>query len=141
MGDPMQPVLTRCGFRCDLCLAYRSNIEKNPASQRKLSDGWFTYFGFRIEPANIMCDGCMGDQPQTIDQSCPVRPCVLEKGLGTCAQCDEYLCEKLKERIVVYEEIKQRVGRDIPEDDYICFIQPYENKKRLDVYQKTGKIT
>lgn len=128
----MDPSLTRCGYRCDLCLAYILNVELNPANQQKLSDGWFKYFGFRIEPQNIVCDGCMADLPRLIDQGCPVRPCVIEKGLDNCASCDEYVCAKLKERIVLYEEVKQSFGHDIPVDDYVCFIQPYENKQRLD---------
>jgi len=136
----MKPILTRCGYRCDLCLAYRPNIEKNPLNQQKLSDGWFKYFGFRIQPENILCDGCMAENARLIDQGCPVRPCVLEKGLDNCAACDEYVCEKLKERIVVYEEVKQRVGLEIPMEDYTCFIQPYENMRRLDIYRKTREV-
>ena len=136
----MQPILTRCGYRCDLCLAYRPNFEKHPSNQQKLSDGWFKYFGFRIELENIACDGCMAEHPSLIDQGCPVRLCVLEKGLENCAACDEYVCEKLKERIVTYEEVKNRIGTYIPEDDYFGFIHPYENNRRLDIYRKTGEI-
>jgi hypothetical protein len=136
----MEPILTRCGYRCDLCLAFKSNVEKEPSNQQKLSDGWFSYFGFRIEPANIICDGCMADHPRLIDQGCLIRPCVIDKGLNNCASCEEYACEKITERIVVYEEVKSRVVRYIPADDYICFIQPYENKRRLDIYKQTGEI-
>ncbi len=125
----MEPILTRCGYRCDLCLAYKPNVAANPANQQKLSDGWHTYFGLEIPPAEICCDGCMTDNPQLIDRGCPVRPCVIEKRLDNCAQCDEYVCDKLQQRLVVYEDI---VSGDIPDDDYACFIRPYENKRRLD---------
>lgn len=128
----MEPVLTRCGYRCDLCLAYKPNVEESPSNQKKLSDGWYKYFGFRIPPEKIICDGCMADNPRLIDQTCPVRPCVLEKGLENCAQCEQYICGKLAERLVVYEEVKKRVNIEILEDDYLCFIHPYENKIRLD---------
>ena len=50
----MEPILTRCGYRCDLCLAYRPNVAKNPSNQQKLSDGWFKYFGFRLPPSEII---------------------------------------------------------------------------------------
>ncbi len=128
----MEPILTRCGYRCDLCLAYKPNVEKNPANQQKLSDGWRKYFDLQFEPARICCDGCMSENPKLIDQNCPVRPCVIEKGLANCSQCDEYVCDKLKQRIVVYEEIRNKIGAEIPEDDRMCFIYPYENKQRLD---------
>jgi len=128
----MDAILTRCGYRCDLCLAYRPNVEVNPSNRQKLSDGWYKYFGFRLQPAEIICDGCMSEDPRLIDQKCPVRPCVIESGLDNCSQCDLYVCEKLKERLVVYEQVKDRIGAEIPEDDRFCFIRPYENKQRLD---------
>jgi hypothetical protein len=136
----MEPILTSCGYRCDLCLAYRPNIETNPSNRQKLSDGWFEYFGFRIQPENILCDGCMADQARLIDEGCPVRPCVLERKLANCSACEEYVCDRLKERSVVYEEVRQRVGKYIPKDAYTCFIEPYENLRRLDAYRKTGEV-
>ena len=135
----MEPVLTRCGYRCDLCLAYKHNVENSPMNQQKLSDGWHKYFGFRIPPEKIICDGCMSDNPKLIDLGCPVRPCVIEMGLANCAECEHYICEKLTERLVVYEEVKNRVNAEIPVDDYLCFIRPYENKRRLDSIRDSGK--
>jgi Protein of unknown function (DUF3795) len=73
----MEQILTRCGYRCDLCLAYRPNVEANPPERQVLSDGWHEYFGFRIPADQIVCDGCMANNPKLIDQACPVRPCVI----------------------------------------------------------------
>ena len=127
----MDAILTRCGYRCDLCLAYAPNVSRNPADREKLSDGWFKYYGFRIPPERILCDGCMAQDPRLIDKACPVRPCVVEKGLENCAQCEEYVCDRVAERLVTYEWVKERAGDTIPEDDYLCFIRPYENERRL----------
>lgn len=135
----MEPILTRCGYRCDLCLAYKPNIESNPSDQQKLSDGWYKYFGFRISPPEIACDGCMSDDPNLIDINCTVRPCVIEKGLDNCAQCGQYVCERLTERLVVFEEVKNRIKAEVPRDDYLCFIRPYENKQRLDAVRASGE--
>lgn len=134
----MEPILTRCGYRCDLCLAYKPNVAQAPSNQQKLSDGWFKYFGFRLLPPEICCDGCMADNPELIDQHCPVRPCVIEKELDNCSQCELYVCEKLTQRLVLLEEVKRRVGVEIPTDDYLCFIRPYENKRRLDTLRQPG---
>jgi len=122
-----------------LCLAYKPNVENSLSNQQKLSDGWYQYFGFHLPPEAICCDGCMTENPELIDISCPVRPCVMAKGLDNCAGCEQYICEKLQERLVVYEEVKKRVGYEIPEDDYRCFIQPYENKVRLEAARATNK--
>jgi hypothetical protein len=135
----MEPILTRCGYRCDLCLAYKPNVEKNPSNQLKLGDGWYKYFGFRVPPEKIICDGCMSDNPKLIDQACPVRPCALEKGLDNCSQCGQYVCGKLTERLVVYDEVKNRVNMEISEDDRLCFIRPYENKERLEGIRASSK--
>ena len=129
----MEPILTRCGYRCDLCLAYRPNIEAEPANRQQLSDGWHTYFGFRIPPEAICCDGCMSENPRPMDTACPVRPCVIARGLDHCAQCANYDgCEKLAERLVVFEELRLRLGVEIPEADRARFILPYENRQRLE---------
>lgn len=125
-------ILSRCGYRCDLCLAYRPNVEKNPENQQKLSDGWYKYFWFRIPPEDILCDGCMADQPKLIDQHCPVRPCVIAHGLVNCSQCDEYGCGNLQERWVVFDEIQEKRKERIPSEDRQLFLLPYENKKRFD---------
>ena len=81
----------------------------------------------------------MLNNPKLIDQSCPVRPCVIEKGFEHCAQCEQYICEKLTERFVAYEEVQHRVDAEISEEDYLCFIRPYENKKRLDQIRDSGE--
>jgi len=128
----MDPILTRCGYRCDLCLAYKPNVTAHPEYRQTLSDGWFKYFGFRIPPEDIECDGCMSENPKLIDQACPVRPCVIERGLDNCAQCSDYLCDRLKERIVTFEEVRERAGFEIPAQDRLQFIRPYENKARLE---------
>jgi len=126
-------IITRCGYRCDLCLAYRPNIDKNETNRKILSDGWYKYFGFRIDPKDIRCEGCLSkkDKPQLIDKNCPVRPCVIKNGYRTCAECNNFICQKLKDRIVKREEIEKRLGYSIPEKDYIKFIKPYESLNRL----------
>jgi predicted anti-sigma-YlaC factor YlaD len=80
----------------------------------------------------------MADNPKLIDKGCPVRPCVIEKGLDNCAQCEQYVCEKVAERLVLYEQVRERVGVEIPEDDYICFIRAYENERRLDALRSSS---
>jgi len=126
-----EKIISRCGYRCDLCLAYAPNVEHHPENKQKLSDGWFNYFGFRIPPESILCQGCMEVNPKLIDQNCPVRPCVIEKGIDNCSYCKDYGCEKLQDRWVVFEELQEKLGNPIPSMDRKLYIFPYENKKRL----------
>jgi hypothetical protein len=129
-------ILTRCGYRCDLCLAYRPNVEANPSNREVLSDGWQTYFGFRIPPEDILCDGCMDEDPHLIDRSCPVRPCVIARRRNSAAACPEYGCTRLAERFVVYEDIAARIAGPVPEEDRRRVIAPYENRRRLDALRE-----
>jgi hypothetical protein len=125
-------ILTRCGYRCDLCLAYKENVEKDDR-RNLLSDGWQKYFGFRIEPEDIVCDGCLNDdciKNRLLDTGCPIRPCVKEKGYENCSQCDEFMCEKFKQRVVDFDEMKKQHG-SISRIDYKLFISAYDNKKRV----------
>lgn len=128
----MEAILSRCGFRCDLCLAFRPNVEAHPENRQVLSDGWFRYFGFRIPPEQIVCDGCWAEAGELIDRACPVRPCVIERSLQNCAACGEYVCERLRYRLVDGDELAARTGVPIPAEDREKFIRPYENKRRLE---------
>jgi len=134
-----QNIITRCGYRCNLCLAYKENVH-SVEDQKKVSDGWFRIFGFRIPPEKIHCDGCLtpdSENPRLIDTGCPVRPCVIEKGLENCAHCDQYVCMKLEQRIVTYNSVQDHHKEPISKDDYESFIKPYENKKTLDELRET----
>jgi hypothetical protein len=139
----LREILTRCGYRCDLCLAYKENILIDDR-RRLLSDGWYKFFGFRIEPEDIYCDGCLNDDCLTaklLDTGCPIRPCVKEKGYENCSHCDDFMCSKFKERLVDYEEIKEK-NQSISKSDYKLFICPYENGKRIrELKEKNGDFT
>ena|SRR3972149_2254800 len=132
-------ILTRCGYRCDLCLAYKDNIEKD--DQRVfLSDTWHKIYGFRIPAEEIYCEGCISsNEPDVkrLDKKCPVRPCVMEKGLENCSQCENYPCDSFNQRKVVYEAFVKDI--DVSKKEYSQCIKPYENKKRLDEIRKNKK--
>ena len=88
----MQEMISYCGFSCHLCAA-RSD---DPAVRQKLVDGWRRFFGhenYTVE--NVRCDGCRSDG-RLADKTCQVRPCAKEKGIESCACCDEFPCQKIK---------------------------------------------
>ena len=133
----MEPLLSFCGMRCDLCLAFLPNLTKHPENRQILSDGWHEYFGFRIPPEEIHCHGCRDTANLTLDEDCPVRPCVIAKELENCAQCEDMICEKLQERLVDFEQMQREYGRPIPPADRTRFIFPYENANRLEKLRKS----
>jgi hypothetical protein len=88
----MDEMLGYCGYNCHLCAARSDDREV----RQKLVDGWRKFFGhenYTVE--NVRCDGCLGDG-RLADKECKVRPCAREKGVESCAHCDEFPCDKLR---------------------------------------------
>ena len=129
----MNPIIARCGYRCDLCPAFRDNIH-GPEDQERASDGWFTYYGFRIPAGQIGCDGCRDERPESkrTDIGCPVRPCAIARGCDTCASCPDYGCAHLESRTVTREWVEARHGAPLPPEDIRWFVRPFEGRRRLD---------
>lgn len=124
----MAEILTRCGFRCDLCPAYEPNLTSF-ADRQRVSDGWLKYFAFRTRPEEVGCVGCLNGGRHAYE-SCPVRPCAMQRGLTNCAHCGEYACEKLKPILDFTEELMKKFA-GMPEEDCELFIKPDEGKPRL----------
>jgi len=135
-GALMEPLLSYCGMRCDLCLAFTPNAAQHSKNRQILSDGWHEYFGFRIPPEDIHCHGCRSTAIATLDEMCPVRPCVIERELAHCGRCEDYGCEKLQERLVDFDQLQSEYGRPIPPADRERFILPYENAQRLEALRE-----
>jgi len=137
----MKDIIAPCGYRCNLCLAYRGN-NKGSDEQIRFSDGLRIYYDSYLPIEKCYCDGCLAENNgdiQKIDPDCKIRACVIEKGLENCAYCKEYPCEMLKEKFVFREEVEKKFGRPIPEKDYETFVKPYESKEVLDAIQARVK--
>jgi len=130
--------LTMCGYSCELCKAYAPNIKK--LDQREmLSKIWMKYYNLDIKPENIYCDGCRcgKEDAKRIDDSCPVRSCVLEKNLEHCGCCNEYPCDTFSER----EGLSCQAAKENPtfsQTEYDEFLLAFDNKTRLDEFKKNN---
>ena len=91
---PNSKVMSMCGYRCDLCKAYSPNIKKED-QRDDLSRVWKSYYEINISPGEIYCDGCRSTKKDAkrIDVCCPVRKCVIERDINSCADCKQYPCE------------------------------------------------
>jgi hypothetical protein len=88
----MDEMIGYCGYNCHLCAA-RSD---DPAERQALVDGWRRYFGHENYTAeNVKCAGCRGDG-EVADKQCQARPCARAKGVESCADCEEFPCDKLR---------------------------------------------
>lgn len=88
----MDEMIGYCGYSCHRCAA-RSD---DPAVRQKMVDGWRKIFGHENYTAeNVRCDGCRGNG-RLADKECKARPCAIERGVESCACCDEFICDKVR---------------------------------------------
>ncbi|MGA2265580.1 MAG: DUF3795 domain-containing protein [Phycisphaerae bacterium] len=128
----MNEILSCCGYRCDLCPAYRPNVT-GPEHQHRIAEGWRRIYEIKgIGPEKICCDGCRDMRPEArrIDMSCKVRPCVLARGLATCGQCKEYPCDTMKHLPQTRAAVESRSGLALTDEEYRLFVQPYESMRK-----------
>ncbi|MBN1805350.1 MAG: DUF3795 domain-containing protein [Sedimentisphaerales bacterium] len=130
----MEPIISKCGYRCDLCPAYETNL-KSDADKQRMSDAWEKYCGFEVPAEAIKsCAGCAAGGG---DETCTVRPCATEKNLDNCAHCEQFGCDKLKQKIdFVEQNVKVKLS-DIPEENYNLFIKPFISKECLNEIRKS----
>ena len=88
----MEKMIGYCGYDCGRCAA-RSD---DPEVRQKLVDGWRKIFGHQNYTAeNVRCDGCRADG-RLADKQCKARPCAIERGVESCAHCDDFVCDKVR---------------------------------------------
>jgi hypothetical protein len=124
--------LAMCGYCCDMCKAFVLNIKKKD-ERNALSEYWKDYYDLDLSPENISCEGCRCTKANAhrIDDSCPVRSCVLDKEIIDCSECEEYPCDTfLSRKGLNYEEAYQIKKIDVAE--YYDFLCAFDNKSRLD---------
>lgn len=124
-------IVTRCGMRCDLCIAYIHNPDhQSMEARRQASDVWEKYLGFRIEPEDIECGGCLGGE-RLLDTDCPVRPCVIRHGYESCAQCGQFEgCGTLGARLIQETGFGDREWGVLPKEDR-RYLESFINAMRL----------
>jgi hypothetical protein len=119
----MDPIIAKCGYRCDLCLIHEANL-KGEEDKRRMSEALAKYYACQLAPEMIRpCRGCAGAE-EPPDKECQVFPCVREKGMENCGQCPQFGCDTLRTRMDVVEECLRK-HPDISEEDYRLFFLPY----------------
>lgn len=119
-----------CGYNCHLCAA-RSD---DPAVRQRLVDGWRKLFGHESYTAeNVRCDGCRADG-RLADKQCQARPCAVERGVESCALCDDFICGKVqqllasREGMLVFMHGKMA---NLTEEEYNLCVRQFESMPNL----------
>ena len=136
----MDEMIGYCGYNCGNCVA-RS---KDPLLRQKLVDGWRKIFGHEMYTAeNVRCDGCKGGG-RLADKQCRAQPCAIERGVDSCAACDDFVCDKVRglmgsrQSMLVYAHKRLT---DLTEEEYnLCMRQFDALPNMIKQLVKAGKL-
>jgi hypothetical protein len=84
-----------CGIDCSACPAYIATQANHAKKLAEVAKGWSSK-EFPLSSEDVLCDGCHTERVAKFAPECTTRQCGLEKGVSNCAQCGEYVCEKLE---------------------------------------------
>lgn len=107
----MPDMTAYCGLDCRECDAYKATRAGDQEWKERLLRDWADR---RAEHAleDIECDGCKSARISGYCRElCSVRPCAMEKRVGTCAECGDYPCRKLKEYLSTDPVAKTNIER------------------------------
>ena len=86
-----------CGLICSECGAYIAKQTDDDELRQKTAEAW-TSPDYPVSEEEINCDGCKSEDSVLFKHCdmCEVRACAMERGVETCAHCDDYPCLKLQ---------------------------------------------
>lgn len=131
-------IYSKCGMRCDLCLLYRPNVEREDRREEVCRVFGKVWQGFNPDPGTTICDGCGADRVGAVlfSPDCEVRRCVLDKGLEHCGCCAGYPCSIFPAE-PSHEELVQKIDvehRWTWEEERL--MEAYTCKKNMDAFRK-----
>ena len=132
------PIYSRCGMRCDQCLIYRPNVEKEDRRKEICTVYSKIYPGYNPDSATIICDGCLCEKEDIVllAPECKARQCVNEKGIKHCGYCDKYPCEDFPAEPSP-EELKKYIDEEKRwtwEEEKL--MEAYNCKKNMDDFRR-----
>ena len=99
----MGEVIAYCGLACQTCPIYLATREEDEGAQERMraeiAQLCREQYGMAYGPEDITdCDGCWTDGGRLFSacKDCGIRNCARQRGLESCAFCDEYICERLE---------------------------------------------
>ncbi len=94
-------MIAYCGMDCTKCEGYLATNENDDIKRKEVAENWSAKYNVDIQPEQINCHGCMSDGLKFFftENICEIRKCNIEMGTSHCAECENYICEKLAERI------------------------------------------
>jgi hypothetical protein len=112
----MNRIVAMCGLVCNDCIAFIATQKDDDEMRSKVVEAWSTKDD-PLKLEDVDCDGCtIGKRLHSFCAICDVRKCGLNRNIETCAQCEEFSCDKLEKlwsgfRTVSAEEAKANLEK------------------------------
>jgi hypothetical protein len=111
---PMEGRMTAfCGLDCDSCPAFLAKKYDDQSIRERTAKEW------DVSPMEVNCDGCSTREGDLINfcRECKVRSCAIGKGVESCADCEDFICEDLESLFgIIGEEAKERLQQILPSE-------------------------
>ena len=93
----MKQMTAHCGLECTRCPSFIATRDDDDEARAKTAAYYRETYGFDLRPEEIVCDGCLAKAGRLLAycRSCTIRTCCAEKGIETCAHCEDQPCEAL----------------------------------------------
>ena len=75
-----------CGMYCGVCGVHIADRDNNIKFKERLTTV------YDVPVSEVKCKGCLSDELFTFCLTCPIRACVIEKGIEGCHQCNDFPC-------------------------------------------------
>ena len=95
-----------------------------------MREDWIKFYDHEVESHEVDCRGCKAG-PRDGNPNCKVRPCAVEKGVATCAECEAFACEMIVKQMNAILPIAEKHSGSMSPEDYERYVAPYESEKRL----------
>ena len=91
-------MISYCGTDCTKCEGFLATKENNDEKRKEVAENWSVKYNADIKPKQINCHGCKSDGLKFFftESICEIRKCNIEMGTSNCAECANYICEKLE---------------------------------------------
>ena len=95
----MEKIVGYCGIVCTKCPAFLATNNNDDEMRKTTAETWSKEFNADIKPEQINCEGCHSTNGVIFNHCtvCEIRKCGLTKEIITCADCNDYACQKLAE--------------------------------------------
>jgi hypothetical protein len=109
--------LAYCGLICQTCQIYLATREPDKEKQYKMrvdiAKEIKKYYGEETKPEDVRdCDGCKTEGGRLFcNNDCSMRVCAIEKGIESCAYCDDYPCQDLEKLFTTDPGARERLDK------------------------------